>query len=165
MKIENIVHIDKVSKKFGTTTAIEQLSLDIKHGEFVTFLGPSGCGKSTTLRILGGFEIPDTGKIILEGKDVTKYPPEKRQVNMVFQDYALFPHMTVSENISFALVLKGLNKNTIIKRQNEIMTFLQIQEYGNRYPNQLSGGQRQRVALARALAPNPALLLQCRIWC
>ena len=159
MKTENIVHIDKVSKKFGTTTAIEQLSLHIKHGEFVTFLGPSGCGKSTTLRILGGFEIPDTGKIILEGKDVTKYPPEKRQVNMVFQDYALFPHMTVSENISFALVLKGLNKNTIIKRQNEIMNFLQIQEYGNRDPNQLSGGQRQRVALARALAPNPALLL------
>ncbi|PQM55327.1 MAG: spermidine/putrescine ABC transporter ATP-binding protein [Rhodobacteraceae bacterium] len=154
-----IVRIDRISKKFGTTVALESLSLDIAQGEFVTFLGPSGCGKSTTLRILGGFERPDTGIVILDGEDVTDLPPEKRHVNMVFQDYALFPHMTVRQNIGFALELKGLDNAAIKRRQSEIMTFLQIEAYGDRYPSQLSGGQRQRVALARALAPDPALLL------
>ncbi len=154
-----IVHIKEISKRFGNAVAIENLSLDIAQGEFVTFLGPSGCGKSTTLRILGGFEKPDSGSVILNGKNVTHLPPEKRQVNMVFQDYALFPHMTVGQNIGFALELKGLTKTAIKARQKEIMAFLQIESYGDRYPSQLSGGQRQRVALARALAPDPALLL------
>lgn len=154
-----LVHIDGISKRFGDAIALEQLSLDIAEGEFVTFLGPSGCGKSTTLRILGGFEKPDTGSIILDGEDITKHPPEKRHVNMVFQDYALFPHMTVLQNIAFALELKGMRKAEIKKRLDQIMSFLELDGYGHRYPGQLSGGQRQRVALARALAPDPALLL------
>lgn len=154
-----LVRIEGVSKHFGDTVALDNLTLDIARGEFVTFLGPSGCGKSTTLRILGGFERPTSGRVILDGEDVTSQPPEKRHVNMVFQDYALFPHMTVSQNISFGLELKGMNKTDIRQRQNEIMAFLELDTYGDRYPGQLSGGQRQRVALARALAPDPALLL------
>ena len=154
-----LVHIDGISKRFGDAVAIENLSLDIAEGEFVTFLGPSGCGKSTTLRILGGFERPDTGRVILDGEDVTNQPPEQRHVNMVFQDYALFPHMTVQQNIAFALELKGMDKPAIKRRLDEIMSFLELDGFGDRYPGQLSGGQRQRVALARALAPDPALLL------
>jgi spermidine/putrescine ABC transporter ATP-binding subunit len=154
-----LVRIEGISKHFGDTVALDNLSLDIASGEFVTFLGPSGCGKSTTLRILGGFEQPTSGRILLDGEDVTSQPPEKRHVNMVFQDYALFPHMTVLKNIAFGLELKGMTKEDIRARQEEIMTFLELEALGDRYPAQLSGGQRQRVALARALAPDPALLL------
>ncbi|MCA0044769.1 ABC transporter ATP-binding protein [Celeribacter litoreus] len=154
-----LVRIENVTKAFGDTIALDDLSLDIARGEFVTFLGPSGCGKSTTLRILGGFERPTRGRVLLNDEDVTNLPPEKRHVNMVFQDYALFPHMTVSQNIAFGLELKGLPKKDIRARQDEIMSFLELDSYGDRYPAQLSGGQRQRVALARALAPDPALLL------
>jgi len=154
-----IARIDGISKRFGKTVALERLELDIAPGEFVTFLGPSGCGKSTTLRILGGFEIPDTGRIILDGQDVTKLPPNQRNVNMVFQDYALFPHMTVQQNIRFGLELKGMDHAGIKRRIDEITAFLELSDYVDRYPGQLSGGQRQRVALARALAPDPALLL------
>lgn len=154
-----LVSINGISKRFGKAVALQDLRLDIARGEFVTFLGPSGCGKSTTLRILGGFERPDTGKVILDGNDVTTQPPEKRQVNMVFQDYALFPHMTVGQNIAFGLELRGMGKAAIRRRQDEIMSFLELTAFEDRYPSQLSGGQRQRVALARALAPDPALLL------
>ena len=159
MNSQSLVKMDGVSKRFGSAIALEHLSLEIKQGEFVTFLGPSGCGKSTTLRILGGFERPDTGRVILDGEDVTHQPPERRHVNMVFQDYALFPHMTVRQNISFSLELKGLGKVAIKEQLDKIMSFLELKGYGDRYPGQLSGGQRQRVALARALAPEPALLL------
>lgn len=154
-----LVRIEGVSKNFGDVLALDNLTLDIARGEFVTFLGPSGCGKSTTLRILGGFERPSSGRIILDGEDVTLQPPEKRHVNMVFQDYALFPHMTVRQNISFGLELMGMDRAGIGRRLDEIMAFLELDSYGDRYPGQLSGGQRQRVALARALAPDPALLL------
>jgi len=154
-----IARIDGISKRFGKAVALDHLALDIQQGEFVTFLGPSGCGKSTTLRILGGFETPDTGRIILEGQDVTALPPNRRHVNMVFQDYALFPHMTVRQNMSFGLELKGMGKAGIAHRLDELMAFLELGAYADRYPGQLSGGQRQRVALARALAPDPALLL------
>ena len=154
-----IVRIDGITKSFGNTVALQRLHLDIAEGEFVTFLGPSGCGKSTTLRILGGFESPDEGKVLLEGKDVTKLPPDRRNVNMVFQDYALFPHMTVRQNMAFGLELKGMGSRAIDARLDELMAFLELSAYGDRYPGQLSGGQRQRVALARALAPDPALLL------
>lgn len=154
-----LVRLDKITKRFGDTVALSELDLDIAQGEFVTFLGPSGCGKSTTLRILGGFEQPTSGRVLLRGDDVTKLPPEKRNVNMVFQDYALFPHMTVKQNIAFGLELKGMGKTQIATRQDEIMSFLELDGFGDRYPAQLSGGQRQRVALARALAPDPALLL------
>jgi spermidine/putrescine transport system ATP-binding protein len=154
-----LVRLDGLSKRFGDATALHELNLDIARGEFVTFLGPSGCGKSTTLRILGGFERPSAGRVILDGEDVTGQPPERRHVNMVFQDYALFPHMTVSQNIAFGLELKGLGRSAISARQEEIMAFLELGAYGDRYPGQLSGGQRQRVALARALVLDPALLL------
>ena len=159
MSSDPLVRLEGVTKRFGDTVALDDLTLDIAQGEFVTFLGPSGCGKSTTLRILGGFEQPTSGRVLLRGDDVTKRPPEKRNVNMVFQDYALFPHMTVRQNIGFGLELKGLGKSEIARRQDEIMSFLELTAYGDRYPAQLSGGQRQRVALARALAPDPALLL------
>lgn len=154
-----IVQLQGVSKRFGSVVALDELDIDIRAGEFVTFLGPSGCGKSTTLRILGGFEKPDTGRVILDGKDVTRLPPNKRNVNMVFQDYALFPHMSVAQNINFGLELKGMTRSQIDQRREEVMSFLELSDFGERYPEQLSGGQRQRVALARALAPDPALLL------
>ena len=154
-----IVRLDGISKRFGETVALKSMELDIAAGEFVTLLGPSGCGKSTTLRILGGFETPDTGRVILEGDDVTHMPPNRRNVNMVFQDYALFPHMNVRQNMAFGLEVKGIGRRDIERRLDELMTFLELNEFGDRYPGQLSGGQRQRVALARALAPDPALLL------
>ena len=156
---KTIVQLQGVSKRFGSVVALDDLDIDIRAGEFVTFLGPSGCGKSTTLRILGGFEKPDSGRVMLEGEDVTHLPPNKRKVNMVFQDYALFPHMSVEKNIDFGLELKGMTVSQIEARRNEVMSFLELSGFGSRYPEQLSGGQRQRVALARALAPDPALLL------
>src|SRR5690606_19741002 len=118
-----------------------------------------GCGKSTTLRILGGFEKPDQGRVIVDGEDVTKLPPNRRDVNMVFQDYALFPHMTVAQNIAFGLELKGKTRGEIDRRMGELLDFLHLEGLTLRTPDQLSGGQRQRVALARALAPDPKLLL------
>ncbi|PJF09210.1 ABC transporter ATP-binding protein [Pseudorhodobacter sp. MZDSW-24AT] len=154
-----IVRIEGVTKSFGSFTALHEMNLSIASGEFVTFLGPSGCGKSTTLRILGGFERPDTGRVILNGQDVTALPPNKRNVNMVFQDYALFPNMTVRRNIAFGLELKGMGASAIAARISELASFLELTAYLDRRPDQLSGGQRQRVALARALAPDPALLL------
>ena len=154
-----IVALENISKRFGTVTALELLDIGIGAGEFVTFLGPSGCGKSTTLRILGGFETPDTGRVILDGEDVTRLPPNRRKVNMVFQDYALFPHMTVAQNIDFGLELKRMTHAQIAARRAEVMGFLELDGFEGRYPEQLSGGQRQRVALARALAPDPRVLL------
>ena len=134
-----LVRIDAISKSFGSTVALQRLDLDIAEGEFVTFLGPSGCGKSTTLRILGGFERPDTGRILLQGQDVTPLPPDRRNVNMVFQDYALFPHMTVRQNMAFGLELKGMGRAAIDTRLDELMAFLELSAYGDRYPGQLSG--------------------------
>ena len=154
-----VVHLDRISKSFGNTVAVRDLDMRILAGEFVTFLGPSGCGKSTTLRMLGGFERPDRGRIILSGEDVTDLPPNRRKVNMVFQDYALFPHMNVRRNIAFGLELKGLTRPQIDARLDELLSFLELEAFRERRPDQLSGGQRQRVALARALAPDPDLLL------
>lgn len=154
-----VVHLDRITKRFGDTVALQELDMKIGAGEFVTFLGPSGCGKSTTLRILGGFETPNEGRVILGGQDVTDTPPNRRNVNMVFQDYALFPHMTVAQNIAFGLELKGLGKAAIATKVGELLNFMELGNYGERLPDQLSGGQRQRVALARALAPDPELLL------
>jgi spermidine/putrescine transport system ATP-binding protein len=154
-----VVTLDRITKRFGEVTAIDCLDMEIKAGEFITFLGPSGCGKSTTLRILGGFEKPDQGRVIIDGQDVTKLPPNRRDVNMVFQDYALFPHMTVAQNIAFGLELKGRKRSEIETRMAELLDFLRLKGLRERTPDQLSGGQRQRVALARALAPDPKLLL------
>jgi spermidine/putrescine transport system ATP-binding protein len=156
---QTIVHIQNMTKKFGSVAAVDDLDLKIRAGEFVTFLGPSGCGKTTTLRVLGGFEMPTEGRVVLDGADVTRLPPNRRDVNMVFQDYALFPHMTVGQNIAFGLELKGRNKAEIDARTQELLDFLQLGGFRDRTPDQLSGGQRQRVALARSLAPDPKLLL------
>ena len=156
---ETIVHLERITKRFGAVTAIDDLDMRIRSGEFITFLGPSGCGKSTTLRILGGFETPDEGRVIIDGEDVTQRPPNRRDVNMVFQDYALFPHMSVARNIAFGLELKGRSKAEIARQTDGLLDFLQLSGLKDRMPDQLSGGQRQRVALARALAPDPKLLL------
>jgi len=154
-----VVLFERVTKRFADTVAVDALDLAIARRQFVTLLGPSGCGKSTTLRMLGGFEIPDAGRILLEGRDVSRLPPYRRPVNMVFQDYALFPHMTVAENIAFGLELKGWDKARIDARVKELLAVVHLEGMGGRTPAQLSGGQRQRVALVRALAPDPAVLL------
>ena len=153
------VRLVDISKKFGSITAVETIDVTIQPGEFVTLLGPSGCGKSTTLRMLGGFETPTTGQIYLGDEDVTKIPPNRRNVNMVFQDYALFPHMTSGQNIAFGLELKGKTKAETSARVDELLEFMQLVGFRDRKPDELSGGQRQRVALARALAPDPRVLL------
>ncbi|WP_191058167.1 ABC transporter ATP-binding protein [Geminicoccus harenae] len=154
-----IARFTDVTKRFGKNVAVGRLHLDIAQGEFVTLLGPSGCGKSTTLRMLGGFETPDEGRILLAGEDVTRLPPNRRDVNMVFQDYALFPHMTVAGNIAFGLELQGHGRGAIDARVSELLELVQLGSFRDRMPDQLSGGQRQRVALARALAREPKLLL------
>ncbi len=157
--MEPVVQFDNVTKSYGGYVAVENLNLSIEPGKFVTLLGPSGCGKSTSLRMLGGFETPTSGRILLSGKDVTRVPPNKRNVNIVFQDYALFPHMTVAKNIAFGLELKGLDNARIHRRVCELLELVQLQDYAKRLPAELSGGQRQRVALMRALAPDPDVLL------
>lgn len=154
-----ILRVEGLRKSFNGVRALERLDLSVAEGTFVTLLGPSGCGKSTTLRLLGGFETPDAGRMILGGEDVTRRPPEKRDVNMVFQDYALFPHMTAAQNVGFGLELKGWGRVAIRRRVDELFALLRIESLEERMPEQLSGGQRQRVALARALAPDPKLLL------
>jgi spermidine/putrescine transport system ATP-binding protein len=154
-----ILRVEGVTKRFGGQVAVDGLDLALAEGEFVTLLGPSGCGKSTTLRMLGGFERPDEGRVVLGGRDVTRLPPERRNVNMVFQDYALFPHMSVRRNIAFGLELRGMGRRAIAARVEELTAFLELAALAERRPDQLSGGQRQRVALARALAPDPAVLL------
>ena len=128
-------------------------------GEFVTLLGASGCGKTTTLRIISGLETPDEGTVLLDGKDVTALPPERRPVNTVFQSYALFPHMNVEKNVAYGLRVRGMDKASIAKRVREMLELVQMEDYAKRMPSQLSGGQRQRIAIARALAPEPELLL------
>ncbi len=157
--IDPIVRFEAVTKRFGDTVAVDRLELDIARGEFVTLLGPSGCGKSTTLRMLGGFETPSAGRVLLDGQDVTGKPPYRRDVNMVFQDYALFPHMSVAQNIAFGLEMKGADRATIAARVADLLALVQLSDLAERQPAQLSGGQRQRIALARALAPDPKVLL------
>ena len=154
-----VVHFRNVNKFYGSALAVDNLELAIDPGQFVTLLGPSGCGKSTTLRMLGGFETPSSGSIFLDGSDITRLPPNKRNVNIVFQDYALFPHLTVGRNIAFGLELKGMASDVIHKRTMELLSLVKLQDFADRTPDQLSGGQRQRVALMRALAPNPNVLL------
>jgi putrescine transport system ATP-binding protein len=154
-----LVQFDKISKRFGGITAIDRLSLDIYQGEFFALLGPSGCGKSTLLRLLAGFEAPDEGRVLLDGVDLTGVPPHRRPVNMMFQSYALFPHLTVEGNIAFGLKQDGLPKTEIATRVADILSLVKLEGFGARRPDQLSGGQRQRVALARALVKRPRVLL------
>ncbi|RMF91443.1 MAG: ABC transporter ATP-binding protein [Nitrospinota bacterium] len=159
MQDDIIIQLDNVTKRFGEVTAVERLSLAVRRGAFVTLLGPSGCGKTTTLKMIAGFLRPTSGRIFLEGQEVSKVPPYRRNVNMVFQDYALFPHLTVSQNIAFGLQMKRYRPAEIPKRVTQLLEMVELPDIADRKPDQLSGGQRQRVALARALAPDPAVLL------
>jgi len=151
--------IKNVSKTFGNAEAVKDFNLVIEKGELVSFLGPSGCGKTTTLRMVAGFEIPTSGRIVINDDDVTDTPPNQRDVGMVFQSYALFPNMTVAGNIGFGLKIAKKSPEEIKERVSEMLALINMPEYGNRYPHQLSGGQQQRVALARALALRPEVLL------
>ena len=154
-----LVNLVNISKSFDNQMVLDDLNLYIRENEFLTLLGPSGCGKTTTLRILGGFETPDKGQVIFEGRDITNLPPNKRNLNTVFQKYALFRYMTVYDNIAFGLKVQKADKKYIKQRVMELVELIGLKGLEKRYPSQLSGGQRQRVAFARALAPNPELLL------
>ncbi|MBN1537779.1 MAG: ABC transporter ATP-binding protein [Anaerolineales bacterium] len=151
--------IINVSKTFGKTTAVKDFNLQISKGELVSFLGPSGCGKTTTLRMVAGFEIPTEGTVVIDGEDVTNKPPNQRPVGMVFQAYALFPNMTVADNIGFGMKIAKKPQEEIDQRVDEMLDLIHMPGFGPRYPHQLSGGQQQRVALARALALRPEVLL------
>ena len=153
------IHLEKVSKRFGEMTAVDELTLSIERGAFYALLGPSGCGKTTTLRMIGGFEDPTEGKVFLGGDEVTQQPPYKRDVNTVFQSYALFPHLSVEKNVAFGLERKKVSKSEVTKRVGEALELVQLGHLGKRKPAQLSGGQQQRVALARALVNRPRALL------
>lgn len=156
---EPLLRIEGVVKTFGTFRAVDGVSLDIKAGEFFALLGPSGCGKTTLLRMLAGFEAPDEGRILLGGKDIAQALPHERPINMMFQNYALFPHLTVRDNIAFGLKRAGMARADIATRVAEMVALVKLNGLEKRKPDQLSGGQRQRVALARALARRPQLLL------
>jgi spermidine/putrescine transport system ATP-binding protein len=153
------IHLDGVTKRFGEVSAVDDLTLSIPRGDFYALLGPSGCGKTTTLRMIGGFEDPTAGRVQLGGKDVTDDPPYRRDVNTVFQSYALFPHLSVERNVAFGLERRKVAKQEITRRVGEVLDLVQLTGYGKRKPAQLSGGQQQRVALARALINHPRALL------
>ena len=155
-KLIDFVH---VSKAYRMQTVLDDLNLYIRENEFLTLLGPSGCGKTTTLRILGGFETPDTGKVIFDGKDITNLPPNKRQLNTVFQKYALFTHMTIAENIAFGLKIKNKSRQYIHDKIKYALKLVNLDGYENRMPDSLSGGQQQRIAIARAIVNEPKVLL------
>jgi putrescine transport system ATP-binding protein len=154
-----LLRIEGLTKRFGTFTAVDHLSLDIYQGEFFALLGPSGCGKTTLLRLIAGFEQPNAGRILLDGVDIAPVPPYRRPVNMMFQNYALFPHLTVEGNIAFGLKQEGLAKQEIAQRVAGMLALVKLEHYGLRKPHELSGGQRQRVALARSLVKQPRVLL------
>ena len=157
---EKCLELKNIKKSFSKDEVVlKEISLSIDKGEFITLLGSSGCGKTTTLRIIAGLETPDSGQVFLEGKDVTSLAPEARDVNTVFQNYALFPHMTVADNIGYGLKLKKIPKAEIKKRVSEMLELVQLPGYEKRKPSELSGGQRQRVAIARSLVNNPKVLL------
>ncbi len=153
------LRIDQLSKRYGTHTVLDTLDLTVEDGEFMTILGPSGSGKTTVLRLIGGFTQPSGGRILFGDADVTQMPIYRRPFNTVFQDYALFPHMTVGQNVAYGLMVRGVPKSEITARVDESLTVVSLEDYGDRYPTQLSGGQRQRVALARALICHPRLIL------
>ena len=154
-----LIRIERVTKRFGDFTAVNQVDLEIRQGEFFALLGASGCGKTTLLRMLGGFETPTEGRILIDGVDVSTVPPYERPVNMMFQSYALFPHMTVEQNIAFGLQQDKMPKAQIAERVKAMLDMVQMTPYAKRKPAQLSGGQKQRVALARSLAKQPKVLL------
>ena len=154
-----MIHLENISKEYDGVTVLDDINLYIRKKEFVTLLGPSGCGKTTTLRIIGGFEYPTTGRVMFEGKDITALPPYKRRVNTVFQKYALFPHLNVYDNIAFGLKLKKMNKSEIARRVDKMLNLVNMAGYGKRSVDSLSGGQQQRIAIARSLVNEPEVLL------
>lgn len=153
------VHIDGVTKRYGTAVAVDDLTLDVQPGEFLSLLGPSGCGKTTTLRMIAGFEYPDAGDIRISGRSVLNLPPYRREVNTVFQAYALFPHLTVAENVAYGLQQRRVPKAEQRERVSEALDMVQLRAFADRKPTQLSGGQQQRIALSRALINRPSVLL------
>jgi putrescine transport system ATP-binding protein len=157
--VQPLLQFAAVTKRFGEFAAVDQLSLDIYQGEFFALLGPSGCGKTTLLRLIAGFEQPSSGRILLDGVDLAPVPPHWRPVNMMFQSYALFPHLTVEGNIAFGLKQEGLPKSEIAARVADMLALVKLETFGRRKPHELSGGQRQRVALARSLVKRPRVLL------
>jgi putrescine transport system ATP-binding protein len=158
-KAAPLLRIEGLSKRFGSFAAVDELSLDIYPGEFFALLGPSGCGKTTLLRLIAGFERPSAGRILLDGIDIAAVPPYRRPVNMMFQNYALFPHLSVASNIAFGLKQERLPKEEISKRVADMLALVKLEDFGERKPHELSGGQRQRVALARSLVKRPHVLL------
>jgi spermidine/putrescine transport system ATP-binding protein len=159
MSSEPLVRFENVTKRFGSAVAVDDVSLDIGRHEFFALLGPSGCGKTTLLRMLAGLEMPSEGKIYIDGVDMSRVPPNRRPVNMVFQSYAVFPHMTVKQNVAYGLRIEGVAARECDARVSEAIALVKLDEYADRKPDQLSGGQRQRVALARALVKRPKVLL------
>ena len=154
-----IIRFESVSRRFGDVAAVDDVSLDIQEGEFFALLGPSGCGKTTLLRLLAGLEVPSEGRILIDGRDVAADPPNRRPVNMVFQSYAVFPHMSVADNVAYGLRMGGVPAPERVRRVDEALALVRLDGLGERRPDQLSGGQRQRVALARALVKRPRVLL------
>ncbi|MDU7886052.1 MAG: ATP-binding cassette domain-containing protein, partial [Clostridium perfringens] len=159
MKDNNIIELKGITKSYGKDTILDNLSLNIKKNEFLTLLGPSGCGKTTTLKIIAGFETADSGQVVFENNIINDIPPYERQLNTVFQKYALFPHMNVYENIAFGLKLKKMPKDVIDQKVKEMLKLVALEGYENRDIEALSGGQQQRVAIARALVNEPKVLL------
>ncbi len=159
VKPNPIISFENITKRFGKTVAVDNVNLQIQEGEFFALLGPSGCGKTTLLRMLAGFETPSEGRILIDGKDIAALPPNKRPVNMVFQSYAVFPHMKVADNVGYGLKMDGAAAGEIKTRVKEALELVKLDGLGERMPDQLSGGQRQRVALARALVKRPRVLL------
>lgn len=157
--MDTIVKLELLVKRFGKVLAVDHVSLDIERSEFLTLLGPSGSGKTTTLMMIAGFEMPTSGQIFIEDEMVVFKPPYKRNIGMAFQNYALFPHMTVFNNIAFPLKMRGMNKSEIANQVDRALELVKLPDYGSRYPKQLSGGQQQRVALARSVVFNPPVLL------
>ena len=152
---DDILVIEGVSRRFGAIAAVDGVDLAVRRGELFSLLGESGCGKTTLLRMVAGFELPDSGRILIDGEDMTRVPPFERPVNMVFQSYALFPHMTVGENVAYGLRQEGMARAERNDRVGEVLALVDLSEMADRKPDRLSGGQRQRVALARGLAKRP----------
>ena len=159
MMKQPLINLVDISKQYDGTTVLDQLNLEIFENQFVTLLGPSGCGKTTTLRIIGGFETPDAGRVIFDGKDITQVPPHKRALNTVFQKYALFTHMNIGENIAFGLKIKGKSKSYIQDKIKYALKLVNLEGFEKRMPDSLSGGQQQRIAIARAIVNEPKVLL------
>ena len=159
MTENKLINLVNISKSFGETLVLDEMNLYIRENEFLTLLGPSGCGKTTTLRIIGGFETPDKGQVIFEGRDITKLPPNERQLNTVFQKYALFNHMTIAENIAFGLKIKNKSKAYINDKIKYALKLVNLDGFESRMPDSLSGGQQQRIAIARAIVNEPKVLL------